>query len=165
MSRTVGSYGYGKAWGKIPEILPRPLGASDDDSEKRDSCVPQRPARRPELADMTSAEWTVPTAERREQNRSAAAILRQRYGTLDIGRRELEVWRRVAGSERGMCGICHLSTSLALVDPGSKRPTVSAARCGERSAKLRRANAGVLLPVVDEPHAASFSRLLGRGIR
>jgi len=133
MSRAVGSCGYGKAWGEVPEILPRPLGASDDDSEKRDSCVPQRAARRSELADMTPAEWAVQTAEHREQDRSAAAILCERYGTLDIGRRELEVWRRVAGSERGMCGMCHLSTSLALVDPGGKRPTASAARCGERA--------------------------------
>src|SRR5512145_2521506 len=127
MSRAVGGCGYGKArWG-IPEILPCPLGTSDDDAEKRDSCIPQRPTRRSELADMTPAEWTVQATEHGEQDRSAAAILCERHGTLDIGRRELEVWCCVTGAERGVCEICHLSTSGPQRSSGPSRELLGAA--------------------------------------
>jgi hypothetical protein len=84
---------------EVREVSPGSRGAADDDAEDRDAGLPQRLARRPQLADVPAAERTVEAAQHGEENGPAAKILGELQGALGNGIGQLEVRRSVARAE------------------------------------------------------------------
>jgi hypothetical protein len=71
-------------------------GATDDDAEDCDASVPQRLARRSQLADVSAAEWTIEAAQQGEENRPVAKILGEPQCALADRIWQIEVRRPVA---------------------------------------------------------------------